>query len=313
MRVRRSNSVVPIILILLILGGMALITIKYYEFKNSWLGHFLTEEFVPENVVTRGVFSIDYGKVYEVKATKTGWEIQESNKAVYEKMTLSGVDLALGDVIAPKIWDWYFDGVDDYIDVPHSSYLAPTDLSVEIRVKWLGSSYGLLFKGIGGALHFLSYAIYYSDTLCMLALGNGTKDCSFFKSMGVSKPYEWTSLAFTYKNGTEIKVYQDGSLYQTYTTDIEYMKDTYSLLIGCFRWANELKWFFKGKVSHVILYGRVLSDAEVSLCSEHVLSADSLNLFMDASFYNGTHFIDCLLYTSPSPRDLSTSRMPSSA
>ena len=26
-----------------------------------------------------------------------------------------------------------------------------------------------------------------------------------------------------------------------------------------------------------------------------------------------THLVDCLLYTSPSPRDLSTSRMPSSA
>ena len=29
--------------------------------------------------------------------------------------------------------------------------------------------------------------------------------------------------------------------------------------------------------------------------------------------YNGTPFLTCLLYTSPSPRDLSTSRMPSSA
>ena len=28
---------------------------------------------------------------------------------------------------------------------------------------------------------------------------------------------------------------------------------------------------------------------------------------------NGTRFATCLLYTSPSPRDLSTSRMPSSA
>ena len=27
----------------------------------------------------------------------------------------------------------------------------------------------------------------------------------------------------------------------------------------------------------------------------------------------GTHILGCLLYTSPSPRDLSTSRMPSSA
>ena len=30
-------------------------------------------------------------------------------------------------------------------------------------------------------------------------------------------------------------------------------------------------------------------------------------------YYPGNEFVDCLLYTSPSPRDLSTSRMPSSA
>ena len=33
-------------------------------------------------------------------------------------------------------------------------------------------------------------------------------------------------------------------------------------------------------------------------------------MFFEANFKNG---ITCLLYTSPSPRDLSTSRMPSSA
>ena len=31
------------------------------------------------------------------------------------------------------------------------------------------------------------------------------------------------------------------------------------------------------------------------------------------AFLSVLHFRDCLLYTSPSPRDLSTSRMPSSA
>ena len=32
-----------------------------------------------------------------------------------------------------------------------------------------------------------------------------------------------------------------------------------------------------------------------------------------ASVYNGAELLDCLLYTSPSPRDPKTSRMPSSA
>ena len=33
----------------------------------------------------------------------------------------------------------------------------------------------------------------------------------------------------------------------------------------------------------------------------------------DAIWFNRVYFNSCLLYTSPSPRDLSTSRMPSSA
>ena len=41
---------------------------------------------------------------------------------------------------------------------------------------------------------------------------------------------------------------------------------------------------------------------------------DTLRLqFTGTSHHIGNHILDCLLYTSPSPRDLSTSRMPSSA
>ena len=42
-----------------------------------------------------------------------------------------------------------------------------------------------------------------------------------------------------------------------------------------------------------------------------------LSMFWDtlpqANEMNGYHFLDCLLYTSPSPRDRQKSRMPSSA
>jgi len=40
--------------------------------------------------------------------------------------------------------------------------------------------------------------------------------------------------------------------------------------------------------------------------NRNILYVDEVNLLDD-------HLVDCLLYTSPSPRDLSTSRMPSSA
>ena len=51
-------------------------------------------------------------------------------------------------------------------------------------------------------------------------------------------------------------------------------------------------------------YGEVLTDGNVNLNLHHRLPGQRLGL---------DHFGVCLLYTSPSPRDLSTSRMPSSA
>ena len=42
-----------------------------------------------------------------------------------------------------------------------------------------------------------------------------------------------------------------------------------------------------------------------------LLVSDEKKILIDTG--NGTKWEDCLLYTSPSPRDLSTSRMPSSA
>ena len=46
----------------------------------------------------------------------------------------------------------------------------------------------------------------------------------------------------------------------------------------------------------------------------HLLKYDSIHGKLDARVSdNEEHIIICLLYTSPSPRDLSTSRMPSSA
>ena len=42
-------------------------------------------------------------------------------------------------------------------------------------------------------------------------------------------------------------------------------------------------------------------------------AADAYESIHEAGLENGYLYYNCLLYTSPSPRDLSTSRMPSSA
>ena len=69
-------------------------------------------------------------------------------------------------------------------------------------------------------------------------------------------------------------------------------------------------------VSMLRSYG--ISPDLIVLRSEQELTDEiksKVSLFCDVSFENVINApdLDCLLYTSPSPRDLSTSRMPSSA
>ena len=49
------------------------------------------------------------------------------------------------------------------------------------------------------------------------------------------------------------------------------------------------------------------------LCVTIVCVMFCVCVMFTTSVYKIPHFLPCLLYTSPSPRDLSTSRMPSSA
>ena len=46
---------------------------------------------------------------------------------------------------------------------------------------------------------------------------------------------------------------------------------------------------------------------------EWVKNGSDITFYIDDTINNGIQDNSCLLYTSPSPRDLSTSRMPSSA
>ena len=85
---------------------------------------------------------------------------------------------------------------------------------------------------------------------------------------------------------------------------------------------KEVEWDFakaremvKGKTVVFCLPGRGVSYTFlknfVQLCFDLVQAGASIQISQDYS--SMVNFARCLLYTSPSPRDLSTSRMPSSA
>ena len=61
-----------------------------------------------------------------------------------------------------------------------------------------------------------------------------------------------------------------------------------------------------------INYIRAVSDGEV-LCIAKVIHPGRRTLVVEADVFQGDKLVACLLYTSPSPRDMRRSRMPSSA
>ena len=67
-----------------------------------------------------------------------------------------------------------------------------------------------------------------------------------------------------------------------------------------------------------IFYGDIFISVEIKLCellcALCVLGTNDADIEVNVIDINSTISVEiCLLYTSPSPRDLSTSRMPSSA
>ena len=58
---------------------------------------------------------------------------------------------------------------------------------------------------------------------------------------------------------------------------------------------------------------QAIADQAIAESTNTLVNPDSEAKAMDSSSYSLTMDLSCLLYTSPSPRDLSTSRMPSSA
>ena len=68
----------------------------------------------------------------------------------------------------------------------------------------------------------------------------------------------------------------------------------------------------KGSVNKVILVGHLGGDPEGRFTTGGT-AVTTFSIATNESRRNSDGNWDCLLYTSPSPRDLSTSRMPSSA
>jgi len=116
--VRRSSSLV-------VFAGVALVTLLLLTIVlaprlplpvgGHILGWPLTTEVQRPQVLYASSLSINQGSVYEVGYDVNGLRLIQRSTQLIERLNISRVDVGVSDVVAPIIYDWYFDGVNDYI------------------------------------------------------------------------------------------------------------------------------------------------------------------------------------------------------
>jgi len=127
----------------------------------------LAVEVEEPTVLAAWTLELQPGQVYEVRATAEGLAlVQRSSRLVDEAMRLENITLAVGDVIAPHLYDWYFDGRDDeviydvpsyYFGAPHPEYRRYTEATwiVRFKLKQLPQT-SQYYKVLGGKYGYTS-------------------------------------------------------------------------------------------------------------------------------------------------------------
>jgi len=293
---RRGSAIIPILLVLIILGAVAIATVKVYN-KLNIFGNWLTEEFVPENVVVRGVFSIDYGKIYEVTATKEGWKLQEANKAIYEKIVLSRIDLEQNDVIAPHLYDWYFDGQDDYIEFHGLPYGGYNVSAVEtIIVKFMDPQKTTWEKLVteyyyhDGTYHNSGLQVgeggWSGNYYIQAGTGQGdSQDIGYFTNINIDIE-QWYEIAFSVKVDVDPKAWY-------WTSDC-------SCTCGAFNEGPRYGWLLGGVTTVRVAFSNcwtgyisyVAMKYEVNWTEPFARVLNSPKYLLDPTFFNGTRYFD---------------------
>ncbi len=282
---RRGGNYLPIIAVLLLvlfIVGIAAYTVHRIS-ESPLLRLPLAEEESGKIELARG--SVQAGYVYSLTWTQSGWAFAaKQNTRLIEKLSLSSVDLSVNDVIAPILWDWYFDGMDDYIlfsgfSVPNMTS-AYVDASVNAEVK--------------NSKIFISYVP-----------GNGPSIYFGITSGGQFWYEVWNSTSTSTTEGRisgwtfgQVGGYQHIQIVHTSTSIVAYVNGveyTYTPLEdGPIHWLTNMKVgtldttsasTLKGRVSHICI-------ADRNSLPNNWQVIENPYLLLSATFYNGTHYFD---------------------
>jgi hypothetical protein len=213
------------------------------------------------------------------------------------------------DTIAPHLYVWYFDGADDYIKVPRSSSLEPSQLTVAVWVNMnslISSDWGpMIVSKYDG--RYRGYTLFLFSTsgrpTFQIATPNVLYTALSPDAINVNNWYFITGVW----DGNNIYIYVNSVLKRSARAPaITHNADLY---IGREGWAN--LGYVNGFIREVFIFSRALSDSEIyNAYAYNIINASGLVLFLDPTFYNGTHFLDLSGYNNHGVGYNNVSRVP---
>ncbi len=290
---RKAKANMAILLIIMIIMGMIAITTYYVYRTVTTPFHILplTEEIGDKPIlVTLQFGQITPGQVYEIVADKQGWQIKEKDTRLYEKLELTNIDLSVNDVVTVDLYDWYFDGQNDYVHVSDLSVGTEYTAIVWFRMTDISDKYILDWRDKETGHYIISFTKS-KDTTDFKLIVTDVNDTSY--SIDLDLGSSWNNLHYACLRVTSTKMSMkiDDMVVEQSFSETEF-GGTGNLYIFRHYWGGDKTAYTAGTVAQLLLYNR---EDEISTSyNDYVISASGLVLFLDPTFYNGTHYIDII-------------------
>ncbi|MEM4889870.1 MAG: LamG-like jellyroll fold domain-containing protein [Thermosphaera sp.] len=192
-----------------------------------------------------------------------------------------------GDILAPHLYDWYFSSR-QYLEVANFTFNGTATFSSEVKIlsnpdwNWLFhlTHPNTWYGAVSATIEFTLYAIFRTRKL------DRSENLIGYSNMYSLNYFNHVAFSAT---PTAMRIYRNATLMREMTIS-ELTTTTSTLYIGNRRITSQ------GYMSYLmrffIVYNTSLSEGDLYRQIIRTIHAENLQLFLDPTFFNGTHYMD---------------------